>query len=137
MPTISLFQINLSSYFFCGTTVRSSSPTAGVLSLHLGNSMWVSWWTKLSLGRCFSGFSPFSPAINFIPPFLHNHLIHFILFNLISPCDAVSGGVGRQPCYSQTLNIGLHCNHPSTWPCVGQMLRRRRRNKSFVFIVIQ
>ena len=78
--------------------VRRSPPTAGVPSSRLGHSMWVSCWTKRGLGRFFSGFLPFSPTTNFIPPFLHTHLIHFI-----SPCDGTSGG--RHPCYSQTYNI--------------------------------
>ena len=57
--------------------VRRSPPTAGVPSSLLGPSMWVSWWTKRGLGRFFTGFLPFSPTTNFIPPFLHPHLIHF------------------------------------------------------------
>ena len=43
--------------------------------------MWVSWWTKRDLGRFFAGFLPFSPTINFIPPFLHIHVIHFVPFH--------------------------------------------------------
>ena len=58
--------------------VRRSPPTAGVPSSRLGPSMWVSWWTKRGLGRFFAGFLPFSPTTNFIPPFLHTHLIHFV-----------------------------------------------------------
>ena len=61
--------------------VRRSPPTAGVPSSHLGHSMWVSWWTKQGLGRFFSGFLPLSPTTNFIPPFLHTHLIHFVSFH--------------------------------------------------------
>ena len=57
--------------------VRRSPPTARVPISRLGPSMWVSWWTKLDLGRFFAGFLPFSPTTNFIPPFLHTHLIHF------------------------------------------------------------
>ena len=57
--------------------VRRSPATAGVSSSRLGHSMWVSWWTKRDLGRFFMGFLPFSPTTNFIPPFLHTHLIHF------------------------------------------------------------
>ena len=79
----------------------NSPPTAGVPSSLLGHSMWVLWWTKQGLGRFFTGFLPFSPTTNFIPPFLHTHLIHFI-----SPCDCASGVVGRHPCYSRTYNIG-------------------------------
>ena len=45
---------------------------------YVGHSMWVSWWTKLSLGRFFSGFLPFSPDTNSIPLNLHTHLIHLI-----------------------------------------------------------
>ena len=61
--------------------VRHSPPTAGVQSSRLGPSMWVLWWTKWGLGGFFSGFLPFSPTTNFIPPFLHTHLIHFISFH--------------------------------------------------------
>ena len=61
--------------------VRRSPPTAGVPSSRLGPSMWVSWWTKRGLGRFFSGFLPFSPTTNFIPPFLHTNLIHFVSFH--------------------------------------------------------
>ena len=61
--------------------VRRSPPTAGVPSSCLGPSMWVSWWTKQGLGRFFTGFLPFSPTTNFIPPFLHPHLIHFVSFH--------------------------------------------------------
>ena len=43
--------------------------------------MWVSWWTKRGLGMFFSGFLPFFPTTNFIPPFLHTHLIHFASFH--------------------------------------------------------
>ena len=70
-----------------------------------GHSMWVSWWTKRSLGRFFSGFLPYSPTTNFIPPFLHTHLIHFVSFHFISICDGATGVVGLHPCYSLT-NIG-------------------------------
>ena len=61
--------------------VGRSPPTAGVPSSLLGPSMWVSWWRKLSLGRFFTGFVPFSPTTNVIPPFLHTHLIHFVSFH--------------------------------------------------------
>ena len=62
--------------------VRRSPPTAGVPSSRLDHSMWVSWWTKRGLGRFLSGFLPFSPTTNFIPPFLHTYLIHFVSFHL-------------------------------------------------------
>ena len=48
------------------------------------HSMWISWWTKRSLGKFFSGFLPFSPTTNFIPPILHYHLINFVSFHIIS-----------------------------------------------------
>ena len=53
----------------------------GVPSSRLGHSTWVSCWTKRGLGRFFSGFLTFSPTTNFIPPFLHTHLIHFVSFH--------------------------------------------------------
>ena len=84
--------------------VRSSPPTAGVPSSHLGPSMWVSWWTKRGLGRFFVRFLLFSPTTNFILPFLHTHLIHFVSSHL--PFDGASGVVGQHPCYSRTYNIG-------------------------------
>ena len=61
--------------------VRRSPPTAGVPSSRIGPSMWVSWWTKRGLSRFFTGFLPFSPTTNFIPPFLNAHLIHFVSFH--------------------------------------------------------
>ena len=63
--------------------VRRSPPTAGVPSSRLGHSMWVPWWTKRGLGRVFSGFLPFSPTTNFIPPFLHTHPFRFISSALV------------------------------------------------------
>ena len=85
--------------------IRRSPPIAGVPISRLGHSMWVSWWTKRSLGRLFSRFLSFSPATNFIPLFLHTHLIRLVSFHFIRPCDCASGIVGRNPCYSQALNI--------------------------------
>ena len=38
--------------------VSCSSPTTGVLSLHLDHSMWVSWWRKQGLGRFLSRCTP-------------------------------------------------------------------------------
>ena len=61
--------------------IRSSPPTARVPSSHLGHSVWVPWWTKRGLGRFFTVFLPFSPTTNFLPPFLHTHLIHFVSFH--------------------------------------------------------
>ena len=68
----------------CGLVAQAvsrSPPTAGVPSSRLGPSMWVLWWMKRGLGRFFSGFLPFSPTTNFIPPFLHTYLIHFVSFH--------------------------------------------------------
>ena len=45
------------------------------------------------------------------------HLSHS--FNFISACDGASGVVGRHPCCSLTVS------YPSTWPCVGHVLRRK------------
>ena len=39
------------------------------------NGVWV------GFSRGFSRFLPFSPTTNFIPPFLHTHLIHFVSFH--------------------------------------------------------
>ena len=63
------------------------------------------WWMKLRLGRFVSGFLLFSPAMNFIPPFLHTHLIHFVSFHFISPFDGVIGMIDQHPCNSQTFNV--------------------------------
>ena len=72
--------------------VRRSPPTAGVPSSRLGPSKWVSWWTKRGLGRFFSGFLTFSPTTNFIPSFLHIHLIRFISSALVMVRQAWSAG---------------------------------------------
>ena len=72
--------------------VRRSPPTAEVPSSRLGPSMWVLWWTIRGLGRFFSGFLPFSPTTNSIPPFLHSHLIRFISSDLVMVRQAWSAG---------------------------------------------
>ena len=72
--------------------VRRSLPTAGVPSSRLGPSMCVSWWTKRGLGRFFTGFIPFSPTTNFIPPFLHTHPFCFISSALVMVRQAWSAG---------------------------------------------
>ena len=69
------------SIFFMITNFWLWFNTRIFLFMRLGHSMWVSWWTKRGLGRFFSGFLPFSPTTNFIPPFLHTHLIHFVSFH--------------------------------------------------------
>ena len=54
--------------------------TAGIPSSRLGHSRWVLWWNKrvwVSFSRDF----PVFPSTNFIPSFLHTHLIHFISFH--------------------------------------------------------
>ena len=63
--------------------VSCSPPNAGVQSSRLGYSMWVFWWMNWSLGRCFSFFR----VTNCIPPFLHTHLIQFVSFHFINPCE--------------------------------------------------
>ena len=100
--------------------VTHSPPTARVPSSHLGHSMWVSWWTKWSLGRFFSGFLLSSPSqISF---YYFSILISFIHF--IYPCASASGVVGRHPCYSQTFNNGASSHLiPRPMPCVGHEFR--------------
>ena len=112
--------------FFCGglvaQAVRRSPPTPGVPSSRLGTSMWVSWWPKRGLGRFFSGFLPFSPTTNFIPPFLHTHLIHFVSFHLpLWWCDR--RGRPAPLLLTDLLYRGFIASHPSTRPCVGHELR--------------
>ena len=69
--------------------------------------MWVSWWTKRGLGRFSSGFLHFSHTTNFIPPFLHTHLIHFVTFYFIRPCDGGSRRGQPTPLLFTDLQ-GLH-----------------------------
>ena len=92
--------------------VRRTPPIVGISSSRLDHSMWVSWWTKCSLGRFFLGFLQFSPIKHFIPPFLHFHVIHLVSYNLISPSDGATGVVSRHPWYSWTYNIGASSHHP-------------------------
>ena len=99
--------------------VRRSPPTAGVPGSRLGHSMWVSWWTKRGLGRFFTGFLPFSPTTNFIPPFLHTHLIHFVPFHLPFVMVRQAWSAGTLATHGPII-LGLH---PSTRPCVGHELR--------------
>ena len=102
--------------------VRRSPPTAGVPSSRLGPSMWVSWWTKRGLGRFFMGFLPFSPTTNFIPPFLHAHLIHFVSFH--QPLKwCVRRGRPAPLLFTDLQYRGFIAAHPSTRPCVGHELR--------------
>ena len=101
--------------------VRRSPPAAGVPSLRLGPSMWVSWWTKRGLDRFFAGFLPFSPITNFIPPVLHTHLIHFVSFHQpLWWCDR-RGRPAPLP-FTDLQYRGFIASHPSTRPCVGHEL---------------
>ena len=89
--------------------VTCSPPTAGVLSSHLGHSMWVLWWMKRGLVRIFLGFLQFSPSTNFIPPFLHAHLIHFVSFYFICLCDGASGMVAHILAIHRPSVNGFQC----------------------------
>ena len=102
--------------------VRRSPPTAGIPSSRLGHSMWVSWWTKRGLGRFFAGFLPFSSTKNFIPPYLHTHLIHFVSFHQpLWWCDR-RGRPAPFP-FTDLQYRGFIASHPSIRPCVGHELR--------------
>ena len=102
--------------------VRRSPPTAGVPSTRLGPSMWVLWWTKRALGRFFTGFLQFSPTTNFIPPFLHTHLIHSVSFH--QPLWwCIRRGRPAPLLFTDLQYQGFIASHPSTWPCVGHELR--------------
>ena len=88
--------------------VRSSFPTAGVPSSLLDHSMWVSWKSKLRLDRFFSGVSPVFPTTNFIPPFLHTHLIHFVDFvSSVPVLVRQAWSVGRLTTHRPSIK-GLH-----------------------------
>ena len=102
--------------------VRHSPPTAGVPSSHHGLSMWVSWWTKRHLGKFFAGFLPFSPTTNFLPQFLHTHLIHFVSFH--QPLWwCIRRGLPAPLLFTDLQYQGFIASHPSTRPCVGHELR--------------
>ena len=102
-----IFSILMDGYV--AQAVRRSPPTAGVPSLRPGHSMWVSCWTKRNLGIFFSEFHQFSVAINFIPPFLHTRLIHFVSLHFIHPCEGVSGAVAShrltRACFGHEFRI--------------------------------
>ena len=87
--------------------VRRSPPTAGVPSSRLGPSLWVSWWTKRGLGTFFTGFLPFSPTTNFIPPFLHTHLIHFRFISSALVMVRQAWSTGTLPTHGPIIQ-GLH-----------------------------
>ena len=69
--------LHLSSFWRLRDAIRSPHA-AGVPSLRPGYSIWILWWMKRSRGRFFSELLPFSPATDFIPPFMYTHLIHYI-----------------------------------------------------------
>ena len=101
---------------------RLDASTAGVPSSRLGHSMWISWWTKRGPGRFFSGFLPFSPTTNFIPPFLHSHFIHFVSFH--QPLWwCVRRGRPAPLLFTDLQYRGFLASHPLTQPCVGHELR--------------
>ena len=87
-----MFVIHLSRSL--AQAVRRSPTTAGVPSSRLGPSMWVSWWTKRGLGKFFTGFLPFSPSTNFIPPFSphSSHPFRFISSALVMVRQTWSAG---------------------------------------------
>ena len=102
--------------------VRRSPPTAGVPRSRLGHSMWVSWWKKRGLSRFFAGFLPFSPTENFIPPFLHTHLIHFFFFHQPLWWCVRRGQPAPLP-FTDLQYRGFITSHPLSRPCVGHELR--------------
>ena len=87
--------------------VRRSPPTAGVPGSRLGPSMWVSWWTNRGLGRFFTGFLPFSRTTNFIPPFLHTHLIHFRCISSALVMERQAWSAGTLATHGRIIS-GLH-----------------------------
>ena len=102
--------------------VRCLRPNTGVPSLHLRHCMWVLWWMKLDLDRFFSGFLPFSPTTNFIPPFPHTHPIHIISFH--QPLWWCNRHGWLAPLLFNDLQYkSFIASHPSTQPCVRHELR--------------
>ena len=126
-------QPHIYKLLFCSIQKRGSSVVQGTLArippLGSGGLALVTpcglRGGRNSLCTFFSALHPFSPATNFIPPFLHAHFIHFVPFYFISSCGAATCMDGRHPCYSQTFNIGdsLHLI-PRTGPGVGYELRK-------------
>ena len=92
----------------------------GVPSSHFGPFMLVSWWTIESLGRFFSGFHP---ATNFNEPFLHTHLINFILSSPAMVRQSWSASI----LVIHTFNNGALVRSSSTRPRVGHKLRLLRQ----------
>ena len=70
------------------------------------------------------GFLPFSPTTNFIPPFFYTHLIHFVSFHSIRPCDGVTGMVsGILAIHRSSIKRDSIASQSSTRPFVGHELR--------------
>ena len=98
-------------------------PRAKIPSSRLGHSMWVSWCTKRSLDRFFSGFLPFFLTTNFIPPFLQtSHPFRFISLN--QPLWWWEMRDRPAPLLFTDLQYrGFITSHPSTQPSAGHELR--------------
>ena len=77
---------------------------------------------ETGLGRFFSGFLPFpfSLTTNFIPPFIHTHLIHFISSVTVMVWQAWL--LASLP-FTSLQYRGFIASHPSTRLCVGHELR--------------
>ena len=83
-------QLILQPFFRFSYVTDSSFTSPGEPTMGGRTSVWMVF---------FLGFYRF-PTTNSIRPFLHAHLIHFVLFQFINLRDGVSGVVGRHPCYS-------------------------------------
>ena len=85
-------------------------------------TLWVSWWKKRNLGRFITGFLFFFPSTNFIPPFRHTHLIHFVSFHPpLWWCIR-----RRQPASLLFTDLQLRvfiASHPLSRLCVGHELK--------------
>ena len=62
---------------------------------------------ETGLDRFFSEFLPFSPTTNFIPLFIHDHLIHF-LFHFINLYDGAAGVVGWHLCMHVCMYVCMY-----------------------------
>ena len=92
---------------------RPSPATARVPNSRL-SYMWVSWSTKRSMGRFFSGFLLFSTATNFIPSFFHT--LH-ILSDPVIVLQAWSAGI--LVIHTPSIEGGFISSLLSTRPCIG------------------
>ena len=86
--------------------VRRTPHTAGDQSSRLDHFHMGFVVDEMESRRFLSVYLPFSPAINLIPPFYHTHLIHFVSFHFLRPCDSASCVGGRKRFYSKTFNKG-------------------------------